>query len=266
MLKTRLLALVLATAPLAAQAGLFNDDQARKQISDLQQSVTEQQKKNEQQNQQLTEKIGSVETAVKELKLTEILNQLESLRTEMAALRGQLEVQAYQVDQLQKRQKDLYNDIDTRVRALETSTTATAAPEVKETKNTTEKDQGEEATYASALDTYKQGNYAAAASAFQAFSSKFPSSKLAPNALYWTAAAQSAQKDCIAASVSHKKLLDQYPDSNKVPETLLGLANCQLELKETASAKKTLQQLVTRFPATPAGEQGKKQLAQLPKK
>lgn len=264
MLKTRLLALVLATAPLAAQAGLFNDDQARKQISELQQTVTQQQKKNEQQDQQLTEKISSVETAVKELKLTEILNQLESLRTEMAALRGQLEVQAYQVDQLQKRQKDLYNDIDTRVRALETSTTAT--PEAKETKNTAEKDQGEESAYASALDTYKQGNYAAAASAFQAFSSKFPSSKLAPNALYWTAAAQSAQKDCIAASVSHKKLLAQYPDSNKAPEALLGLANCQLELKETASAKKTLQQLVTRYPATPAGEQGKKQLAQLPKK
>lgn len=264
MLKTRLLALVLATAPLAAQAGLFNDDQARKQITELQQTVTQQQKKNEQQDQQLTEKISSVETAVKELKLTEILNQLESLRTEMAALRGQLEVQAYQVDQLQKRQKDLYTDIDTRVRALETNTTS--APEAKEPRNTAEKDAGEEAAYTSALDTYKQGNYPAAASAFQAFSSKFPSSKLAPNALYWTAAAQSAQKDCIAASVSHKKLLTQYPDSNKAPEALLGLANCQLELKETASAKKTLQQLVTRFPATPAGEQGKKQLAQLPKK
>lgn len=260
MLKNRcLLAFALAITPFATHAGLFNDDQARKQITELQQSVTQQQKKNEQQDHELSEKLTKIETSVKELKLTEILNQLEAIRTDVAALRGQIEVQNYQLDQLQKRQKDLYNDVDLRVRTLETS--------VPSAKTTTEKETGgEEAAYSAALETYKQGNYTAAISGFQAFSGKFPSSKLAPNALYWTAAAQAAQKDCAAAVSTYKKLLSQFPDSIKTPETLLGLASCQQETKDNAGAKKTLQQLAKQFPATPSGEQGKKLLGQLQKK
>lgn len=259
MLQNRcLLAFALAITPFAVHAGLFNDDQARKQITELQQNVTQQQKKNEQQNQELSDKLTKVETSVKELKLTEILNQLEALRTDVAGLRGQIEVQNYQLDQLQKRQKDLYNDVDLRVRALETATPAA--------KPTAEKETGEEAAYTGALDAYKQGNYATAITGFQAFSGKFPTSKLAPNSLYWTAAAQAAQKDCGAAVGTYKKLLSQFPDSNKTPETLLGLASCQQEINDIAGAKKTLQQLVKQFPATPSGEQGKKLLGQLQKK
>lgn len=259
MLQNRyLLAFALAITPFAVHAGLFNDDQARKQITELQQTLSQQQKKNEQQNQELSDKLTKVETSVKELKLTEILNQLEALRTDVAGLRGQIEVQNYQIDQLQKRQKDLYNDVDLRVRALET---AAPAP-----KAAAEKELGEEAAYNGALDAYKQGNYAAAITGFQTFSTKFPSSKLAPNSLYWIAAAQAAQKDCGAAIGTYKKLLSQFPDSNKTPESLLGLASCQQETKDNAGAKKTLQLLVNQFPATPSGEQGKKLLGQLQKK
>jgi hypothetical protein len=41
-------------------------------------------------------------------------NQLESIRTDLAKLRGQQEVMSYDLDAAQKRQKDFYIDLDNR--------------------------------------------------------------------------------------------------------------------------------------------------------
>lgn len=256
MLKPRLWAALVALAPLLAHAGLFDDKEARQQIAEQQKRIEQLQQQLQQADQQLSDRVARSEEAVKGLKLTEVLNQLEAVRNEMAALRGQFELQTYQIEQLQKRQKDLYNDIDTRVRTLE-SGAGTEKPVVAD------KNAGEETAYSAALDAYKKGQYGEAASGFQSFAGSYPESRLVPNALFWSATAQYAQKDCKAALATYQKLLGQFPDSSKTPDALLGVANCQTELKDTAAARKTLQQLINRFPATPAGEQAKKQLAEL---
>lgn len=248
---SRIWVLVLALTPLFGHAGLFDDKEARKQIAEAQQAI----ERLQQTNEQLAERLSQSETSIKGLKLTEVLNQLESLRAELAGLRGQLELQTYQIDQLQKRQKDLYTDVDTRVRTLEENKVQPKEAEPMD------KSAAEEAAYSAALDAYKRGDYASSSTGFQRFTGSYPDSKLAANAIYWTAAAHYAQKDCRQAISFNQKLLQQYPDSSKAPDALLGIAACQLENKDADAAKKSLQQVLARYPKTPAAVQAKKQLS-----
>ena len=260
--KLRLLTLALLLAAGSAHAGLFSDDDARKQITELKQQLAQMQTD----NQALTDRLAKLEAQVHDLKLTDILNQLQSESDQIAKLRGQLEVQAYQTDNLQKRQKDLYSDADNRLRALETATKPATAPATAPASAAAAAPATDETSYNAALDQYKVGNYSGAISAFQQFLSSYPQSKLAPNAEYWMGFSYSATKDCKSAIATHQQMLQQYPDSTKVPDALLNMANCQLALKDHVAARKTLHLLVSKFPLTPAGDQGKKLMAELQKK
>lgn len=257
MWKFRLAAIVLALAPLGSHAGLFDDKEARAQIATTRQDL----QRLQEENRLLAERLAQVENSVKGLRLTDVINQQEALRAEVAGLRGQFELQTYQIEQLQKRQKDLYTDLDVRLRALEeqkaSAATAPAAA-VPETAS-------EEKHYGNALELYKKADFAGAAREFEAFGTNWPASRLAGNALYWAASAHAANKDCRSATPFYQKLLSQFPDSSKTPEALLGLGSCQRELKDVTGARATLQQLVKRFPATPAGEQATRLLDQMPR-
>lgn len=103
-----------------AHAGLFDDDEARKSIKLLAEKV-------EVQNQDNDAKFLRLEESIKNLGIIQLLNQIELLNAEIARLRGQTEVLANQNEQLQKRQRDFYVDIDTRLRALEGSTAPTSS-------------------------------------------------------------------------------------------------------------------------------------------
>jgi len=118
----RALAAALALAALAAvpaRAALFDDEEARKRIEATNQRLTQIQR-------QLDERIASLETQLKSQGLVELFNQVELLKADAARLRGQYEVLAHELDETQKRQRDLYVDLDTRVRRLEAGPAAAA--------------------------------------------------------------------------------------------------------------------------------------------
>jgi tol-pal system protein YbgF len=102
----------MCSLPIVAQAGLFDDDEARKQIKQLAEKIDAQNKDNE-------TRFTKLDESIKNLGIIQLLNQIEALNSEIAKLRGQVEVLANQNELLQKRQKDFYLDIDTRLRALE---------------------------------------------------------------------------------------------------------------------------------------------------
>ncbi len=104
------LAFAVVTAALSfnAAAGLFDDDEARKDIKALRAQHAE------------TEiRIQKLDESIKNIGILQLLNQIEQLNAELARLRGQVEVLTNQNEQLAKRQKDFYLDIDTRLRKLE---------------------------------------------------------------------------------------------------------------------------------------------------
>ncbi len=68
---------------------------------------------------ELQNRIKRVETRLDNQGLVDLISRFEQLQTDMERIIGDLEVQSHQLSTLQKQQKDVYNDIDRRLRKLE---------------------------------------------------------------------------------------------------------------------------------------------------
>jgi tol-pal system protein YbgF len=247
--QTRLAAACLALAawlPLHANAGLLDDDEARRAIIDLRAKV-------DALSRDVNTKIDSKSDKAAAL---DMLNQHEQTMQEIARLRGQVEVLANQVAVSEKHQKDFYADLDTRLKKLE------PRAEVIDGRQT-EVMPTEKQAYDSAMDLFKTGDYKGAASALQDFVKRFPSSGYAANAQYWLGNSYFAQRDYKNAIAAQEVVATTYRDSAKAPDAMLNIASSYIELKDKKSAKKAFQQLITKFPDSSAAQAAKDRLAAL---
>jgi tol-pal system protein YbgF len=210
----------------------------------------------------------------------------------LSKLRGQIEVTSYEIEQAQKRQRDLYVDLDTRLRKLETvpqepaqapgaavdsntpaplpptispNVAATPMPKLPPSGNTRTVAEAavsaEQQAYDAASEQFRAGKYPEALAQFQAFLKTFPKSPLAPSAQYWVGNAYYAQRDFAAAIAAQRALIRGFPDSQKAPDALLNIASAQTEQGDTAAARKTLEELLARYPQAEAADKAKKRLA-----
>ena len=250
-------ALVLALS-FPAHAQLFGgDDTARKQIAEQAKRIDA-----------LSQQLARIEDSLKGLSASnpalELSQQLERLRQEMANLRGQIEVLGNENQAAAKRQRDMYLDLDTRMKRLEQPSAAAATPPAAGGAGTAPQAADAEArAYDAAQNQRKIGNYPAAIAAFQNFVAQYPKSPLAHRAQYWIGDSQYNLRDFKNAIVSQQKLIANYSDSASVPDALLNIASCQIELGDAATARKTLDGLVTRYPASEAAEKARRRLATL---
>ena len=241
--------------------GLFDDNEARRRIEVLRQQVTESQRV-------IEERLSKIEAATTDRNaLLDLSGQIEALRNDLARMRGQVEVISNQMETAEKRQKDLYLDIDTRLRKLEEAREKQAAtPEKPAAGAEPQPDPGEVRAYQAALDQFKLGNYALAVSAMQGFLVTYPQSSLAPNAQYWIGMAYSGQRDYKNAIAAQRKLLASWPDSEKAPDGMLSIASSQETMGDRRAAQKTLQELVARYPKSSAAASAKQRLAAFSKR
>lgn len=263
---------VLATGP--AVAGLFDDDIARKQIADQQKRVDELR----QQSEGMAARLGKIEDAAKAQPVLALAAEIEKLREEMRSLRGQIEVLGNNIEGVSKRQRDMYVDLDQRLRRFEQPGAAiapaagAAAPAVAgaeapktaaaaSTTATVSVDENE--AYERAQGQRRIGNYQGAITAFQGFVAKYPKSTLAPRAQYWIGDSYFNLRDFKNAIASQQKLLASYPDSASVPDALLNMASSQLEAGDTATARKTMDSLIARYPSSEAAEKARRRVANL---
>jgi tol-pal system protein YbgF len=244
----RVTAVLLAAAcalPLPARA-LFGDDVARANIEALRKQV-------EAAAKLVEERLARVEDR---RALVELASQIEALRADLARMRGQLEVLQNQADNADKRSKDLYVDIDTRLRKLEQAKEPAA----------TDKPQADAApaaetkAYEAALNQFKLGNYPLAISAFQGFLVTYPSSKLAPSAQYWIGNAHFAQRDYKQAVAAQQKVIAAWPDDAKAPDAMLNIASAQDAMGDRRGAQRTLEGLLVKYPQSPAAASAKQRL------
>ena len=256
--RSRCAALALALAAHVARAGIFDDDEARRKIDSTDARVTQIQR-------DLDARLGVIEQQLKSQGLVDLFNQVEQLKADIARLRGQVEVLTNDIDQQQKRQRDLYVDLDTRLRKIESAPAAPAAdadagcrPCPPPTRHPAP---GEQKAYDAALDQFKRADYTGAIGGFGAFVKTYPQSPLAASAQYWVGNAQFARRDFRAAIAAQRTLIQQYPDSPKVPDAMLNVASAQSELGDNASARKTLEDLIARYPSSEATIKAKQRLA-----
>src|SRR5450759_523275 len=241
-----LLGLCLVTG--AARAGLFDDDEARKDLAALRAQVGANQKAAE-------ERLARIETLVQD-RAIELAKLIDELKQDLARMRGQIEVQANQIETLDRRQKDLYADLDARLRKLE------ASAQAQEKQAASAPDPLVEGkAYEAALNQFKLGNYQSSVAAFQSFLASYPESQQVSSAHYWIGNAYYALRDYKTAIAAQQKVLASWPDSAKAPDALLNIASCQAEMGEAKAARETLQSLLKKYPGTPAAEQAKHRLA-----
>ena len=271
-LRTALL-LAFVAASFNASAGLFDDDEARRDIKNLRAQA-------EQQNRDNDARLQKVEESIKNLGIIQLLNQIEQLNAEIAKLRGQVEVLTNTEDQLAKRQRDFYLDIDTRLRKLEgvpadaasgsiTAPTLTPAPPFSAatappTAPTSAAMRAqEERVYDVGANAFKRGDYVSATRAFQTFIKDYPASQLVPNAQYWIGISYFNLKDYGSARSSQDILLKQYPDSAKAPDALLALASIYVEIGDSGSARNALEDIIAKYPGSEAATKARMRLSPL---
>ena len=255
-LSARLLLVAALLAPFAApqgaRAALFGGDDEklnalRSQVSQIEAS-----------EKAMEERLAKLEASAADRRaILDLAGQLDQLRSDLARLRGQVEVMTNQIETAEKRQKDLYLDIDTRLRKLEQAKEQAAAqPAAGETQASP----AETKAYEAALNQFKLGNYPLSISAFEGFLVTYPSSPLAPSAQYWIGNAYYAQHNYKKAIASQQKLLSAWPDSAKAPDAMLNIASSQEASGDRHGARKTLEDLLEKYPQSPAVTSAKQRL------
>ena len=248
----RLICLMWLCCAMPAQAGLFSDDEAHKQIEQLETRVA----RLEASNLQLK---AASEQQTKSM--LDLQSQIEALNGEIRKLRGQSDEVAHTIQDGEKRLKDFYVDLDARVRhfeaAEETAKIAAAAAPVTVPAAIVSNDPLDIApqnrAYESAYAISKAGNHDGAVKAFQEFIKKYPESVHVANAKYGLGNAQFALRDYKSALESYQELLVAAPSFAKAAEVMFNIAGCQQEMNQNAVAKKTLKQLVAKYPGSDAG-------------
>ena len=235
-----------------AQAGLFDDDEARRQIADMKAGYEA--RFDQQARAQL-----------------DLAGQIPKPSEEIARLRGQIETLHYELETAKKRQQDFYLDLDTRLRKLEPQPGAAVAPEPPGALAGTATPPGAAAKpaadpaaegreYEAALNHFKANRFKESAAAFATFLNKHPESDLAPNAQFWLGNAWFAQRDCRKAIEAHSGVVAKWPESAKAPEALLGIATCQQEMGNPTGNRRSLETVLTKYPGTPAADTARERL------
>lgn len=286
------LALTLAAS---AHAGLFDDEEARKQILQLRNQIAETQRT-------LDQRVAELEAQARNRSIIDLFNQVETLKAEFARLRGQIELLQNEMENTQKRQRDLYVDLDGRLRKVETQLAAaqTAAPAPAAMPPATVGPTGstppatpatgaggapvpaangdpsrsvppapvqpptdpvaEQRAYDLGLEQFRAGRFGEAIATFQAFIRNFPRSTLVPSAQYWIGNSLYATRDYRGAIAAQRQLLSQHPDSAKASDALLNIATAQSDLGELQAARASLQEVISKYPSSEAATKARQRL------
>jgi tol-pal system protein YbgF len=250
-----LLALALLL-PLPVHAGLFDDEEARRQIVQLRNQVESRQKSIEERLSSIDARLGQMDSSGQN-RAVDLVQLIDSLKQDFAKLRGQIEVLANQTEILERRQKDLYVDLDNRLRRLE-QTQSQLQDKLSQGERSAA---SEKQAYEAALNQFKLGNYQLAITSFQGFMTNFASSELVPSAQYWIGNAHYAMRDYKSAIAAQQKVVKLWPENPKAPDALLNIASSQSELGQSNTARETLRGLVKKYPSSSAAEQAKQRLA-----
>ncbi|WP_169307241.1 tol-pal system protein YbgF [Chitiniphilus eburneus] len=233
----RLAVLTALALSLPAHSAIFADSEAREGVQQLQ-TLTKQQQ----------DRITQLETASR--RMVDLTNQIEALKQEIATLRGQVEVLQYNADAAEKRQKDLYVDLDGRVRTIEEAKVAQAKAQ----------QMAVEQSLDGAVALAKNGKHKEAAAGLRKFIGDHPASPLLPEAQYWLGTSLTSLKDFKGAEAAYNEVVVKAPDDPLAPDALFGLAVVANAKGDKKGARAILLNLIEKYPNSEKAEAAKKAL------
>ena len=253
-LRALAMAAMLAASLSSAHAAIFEDGEARRAILEMRQRVDGLQL-SQQRSAEEVRKLGE-ENAQLRRSLLDLQTQIETLRAEQAKLNGQNEQLLRDVGELQRRQKDIAQGVDERLRQFEPIKVTVDGREFQA-------DPAEKRDFEAALAVFRSGKFPDASAAFAAFVRQYPRSGYVPSARFWLGNAQYATREYKEAIGNFKQMLAEAPTHARAPEAALSIANCQIELKDTRTARKTLEELLRAYPQSEAAVAAKERLSRL---
>lgn len=251
----------------------------------------------------LQNRLKRVENRLKNQGLVEMMGRFEQMQRDMQKIIGDLEVQAHQLRTLQKQQKDLYADIDRRIRKLEKSSTSQVpvspapvsgggvpvspvpvspvagqggvSPQQQVNVGTASPAQAPQSTmsdvernvarsaYERAFNLLKQKRYNLAITSFEAFLDTYPYASYADNAQYWLGEANYANRKYEVALEEFQKVVSKYPNSPKRADAMLKIGYTYAELGNKKMAMHTLNTIVSTYPGSTAAKLAQKRIKTL---
>jgi tol-pal system protein YbgF len=210
---------------------------------------------------------------------------MEELQASVRQLRGRVDQLENGAETARKQQKDLYNDLDKRLSALQGGGAGAAggsgasfggaagapgsagggqASSGSQAPTPAGSSSVDQAVYNQAFDALKAGSYSVAITGFKDFLATYPQSPLAENAQYWIGEAYYVTRDFDNAASAFRTVLDKWPDSRKASDAMLKLGYTQYELKRYGDARKILTEVTQKFPNSDAAKLANDRLAHIP--
>ncbi len=205
-----------------------------------------------------------------------------NLQNEVRDLRGQVEQLTFQVQQQEQRSKQIFSELEQRIRRAEGGAPgdfnggvppplpglggsgavvgASPSPSVSRQSGAAAFNADEEASYLATFELLKNGKYDDAITGFRQHLSKYPDGQYSDNASYWMAEASFVKRDFQTARSGFETVVTNFPDSPRAPDAMFKLALAHEELKQTSQARSTLQRVVSRYPNSNAARLAQQRL------
>ena len=257
---------------------LFEDEEARKKINDMQDQLNNIEKSLE---FKINQKFSK--------NLSKYSSELNALHDSISKLIGDVEVLQFELRNSKERHKVLYQELNDRILKLE-SVIEEKNQNIPQQKSNEILDESSQAKielksedlieksgdltplvdknieldeYAEADLLIKATRYKEAFEAFDKFIVTFPNSDLLPKAKYSLGYSQWALKNYNAAIKTYSNIIQLHPDNEIIPEVIYGIANSEIQLTRITKAKKTLRMLISKYPQSNIIEKAKKRLKAL---
>jgi tol-pal system protein YbgF len=215
---------------------------------------------------------------------SELYFMLEQLQTEVSSLRGLVEEQAFQIQQLKENDKSRYQDLDSRLleltRKIEAgaaasgggSTSAYSPPSVVPAADSGTGDSGLEQSssvvqaepteeqkreYQKAYSLIAEKKFDEAIDRFHAYIEKYPEGELTGNAYYWLGEVYLVYPKLEQAKQAFMIVVRSFKGHRKEPDALFKLGAVFDQLQDATSSEKYLSEVQARFPDSTAAKLAK---------
>jgi tol-pal system protein YbgF len=234
----------------------------------------------------LEARVNQLERSMSGSSLVQMHQSMQTLAREVRELRGEVEEQTHSMEQLKRRQRDMFLDLDKRLQVIESAGVPPAAaaesastpipppvaagsegqalpPSPPPGSVATTDPAEEQKAYRAAFELLKGGKFTEASVALKTFLGNYPNGSFADNAQYWLGESYYVSREFGPALKAFEQLLVDYPDSPKRPHSMLKIGFIHDESGQQEQARKVLGELTIQYPQSTAASLAMKRLKRL---
>jgi TolA-binding protein len=227
------------------------DDQARAQIADLNNRISEMQGN-----------ITNVDSKVTGQKSLDIINKMNNMQDQIDQINGSISTIKNNQKTFEDTQKQVNQGLQQQISggsAAAVTTKSASSDVVKSTKNVSTSSNDDKAELKLAFDEIKSHDFEKAITKLKSVLGNSHNSDTLATARYYLSVAYAASGSYMNAIANARTYLKDYPDGRDAPNAMRTVYISQLQLKMPKSAARTAKELIKKFPDSDAAKKVKQQ-------